>query len=157
VFLYYTNTAKSALTLNISGRGARPIYINGEASSASNYALPSGCYIVYDDGTNYYFRTDGKLTGDIVGNAATATQWVAAQTAYVDLENASTSTSIQGGSSSAAVLGVNGILGIANGGTGTSGQADGEVLIGKSETTNGSTTNTLEWRVLKGSDLTTAI
>lgn len=68
----YSNTAASALTLNINSKGAKPIYINGAASSASNYTLPSGYYLVYYDGTNYYFRTDGKMTGDITGNAATA-------------------------------------------------------------------------------------
>lgn len=69
----YSNTAKSAITLNLNSKGAKPIYINGTASSASNYTLPAGSYLVYYDGTNFYFRTDGKITGDITGNAATAT------------------------------------------------------------------------------------
>ena len=72
VIITTTNTAASALTLNINGKGAKPIYINGTASSASNYSLTRGSYIVYYNGTNYYFRTDGKLTGaglvDIAGN-----------------------------------------------------------------------------------------
>jgi len=67
VWMYYTNSAASALTLNISNTGAKPIYINGAASSASNYTLPRGCYIVYYDGTNYHFRTDGELPGNING------------------------------------------------------------------------------------------
>ena len=71
VWIYYSNTAESALTLNISGKGAKPIYINGVASSATNHTLPAGCYIVYDDGTNYHFRTDNKLPGNIVGDAGT--------------------------------------------------------------------------------------
>ena len=66
-----TNTAASALTLNINSKGAKPIYINGTASSASNHTMPAGSYLVYYDGTNYYIRTDGKITGDITGNAAT--------------------------------------------------------------------------------------
>lgn len=57
----YTNTAASAITLNINGAGAKPIYINGTASSASNHSLPAGPYIVYYNGTNYYFRTDGGI------------------------------------------------------------------------------------------------
>ena len=65
------NTSQTALTLNVNGKGAKPIYINGSASSASNYTLPAGTYLVYYNGTNYYFRTDGKITGDITGNAAT--------------------------------------------------------------------------------------
>ena len=68
----YGNTAASALTLNINKTGAKPIYINGEESSASNYTLPAGKYIVYYDGENYYFNTNGKAPIDITGNAATA-------------------------------------------------------------------------------------
>ena len=63
VWIYYSNTAASALTLNVSSKGAKPIYINGTASSASNYTLPRGAYIVYYDGDRYHFRTDGILPG----------------------------------------------------------------------------------------------
>lgn len=65
-----SNTKAAALTLNVNSKGAKPIYINGAASSASNYTLPAGTYIVFYDGTNYYFRTDGKLTASITGSAA---------------------------------------------------------------------------------------
>ena len=68
---YYDNTAQSALTLNIGSTGAKPIYINGQPSSASNYTLPGGQYLVYYDGTNYHFRTDDKIPGNITGDAAT--------------------------------------------------------------------------------------
>lgn len=71
IIMVYTNTSQTALTLNINGKGAKPIYINGTASSTSNYTLPAGAYLVYYDGTNYYFRTDGKITGSITGDAAT--------------------------------------------------------------------------------------
>ena len=57
----YSNTSKTDLTLDVNGKGAKPIYINGTASSASNYTLPAGTYIIYYDGTNYHFRTDGVL------------------------------------------------------------------------------------------------
>lgn len=63
VQMVYANTSATALTLNINGQGAKPIYINGSASSTTNYTLPAAHYLVYYDGTNYYFRTDGKLTG----------------------------------------------------------------------------------------------
>lgn len=69
VIIKTANTSKSALTLNINSKGAKPIYINGSASSSSNYTLPAGSYLVYYNGTNYYFRTDGKITGDITGSA----------------------------------------------------------------------------------------
>ena len=66
-----SNTAQSALTLNVNGTGAKPIYINGEESSSSNYTLPAGTYIIYYDGTDYHFRTDGVLPGSIL-NATNA-------------------------------------------------------------------------------------
>ena len=73
-FILMLNTANSyagAITLNINDKGAKPIYINGSASSSSNYTLPAGMYIVYYDGTNYYIRTDGKITGSITGSSST--------------------------------------------------------------------------------------
>ena len=65
ILIRYANTVAGAITLNINSTGAKPIYINGAASSASNYTLPAGTYIVYYDGTNFYFRTDGILPGTI--------------------------------------------------------------------------------------------
>lgn len=76
VTMRYANTYEGALTLNIASKGAKPIYINGEASSASNYTLPGGVYLVYFDGTAYNFRTDGKLNGDLDGNALSADKLV---------------------------------------------------------------------------------
>ena len=61
VDIYYDNTAAAALTFNVASQGAKSIYINGTASSASNHTLPRGTYIVFYDGTNFYFRTDGKI------------------------------------------------------------------------------------------------
>lgn len=57
----YSNSAKSAITYNVNGNGAKPIYINGTASSSSNYTLPAGSYISFYDGTKYHFRNDGLL------------------------------------------------------------------------------------------------
>lgn len=73
IHIVNANTAASAITLNINSTGAKPIYINGSASSASNYTLPAGSYLVFYNGTNYYFRTDGKLTGRVVGGTSTGT------------------------------------------------------------------------------------
>ena len=66
VVVVYANSSAGAITLNVNGKGAKPIYINGAASSSTNYALPAGSYIVYYDGTNYQFRTDGILPGKIL-------------------------------------------------------------------------------------------
>lgn len=64
VLMKNANSSAGAITLNINGKGAKPVYINGAASSSNNYTLPAGTYLVYFNGTNYYFRTDGKLTSD---------------------------------------------------------------------------------------------
>lgn len=69
--LIYANTYAGALKLNVNGNGAKPLYINGTVSSSSNYTMPRGTYLTYYDGTNYYVRTDGKITASITGDAAT--------------------------------------------------------------------------------------
>lgn len=71
ILFRYANTAKSAVTLNVNSTGAKPVYINGTASSASNYSIPAGTYIVFYNGTNYYLRTDNLLPASIDGDAAT--------------------------------------------------------------------------------------
>ena len=73
VILVNANSSQTALTLNVNGKGSKPIYINGSSSSTTNYTLPAGSYFVYYDGTNYYFRTDGKITGDITGSSIKST------------------------------------------------------------------------------------
>lgn len=93
----YANTSASAITLNINSQGAKPIYINGTASSASNYTLPAGTYLIYYDGTNYYFRTDGKLTASITGDAGTVgghtvAKDVPSNAVFTDTNNAVTQT-----------------------------------------------------------------
>ena len=65
ILIQYANTYSGAITLNINSTGAKPIYINGSASSSSNKTLPAGTYIIFYNGTNYYFRTDGMLPGSI--------------------------------------------------------------------------------------------
>lgn len=66
VLISNTNTAASALTLNVNGKGAKPIWINGNASSSSNHTLPAGTYIVFYDGTNYYFNTESGLSDHLL-------------------------------------------------------------------------------------------
>lgn len=59
----YANASLSALTLNINSKGAKPLWINGVASSAINATIPAGSYLVFYDGTKYYLRTDGVING----------------------------------------------------------------------------------------------
>ena len=55
------NTKNAALTLNVNGTGAKTLYINGSASSVSNYTIPVGTFPCYYDGTNWYLWTDGTF------------------------------------------------------------------------------------------------
>ena len=127
IVVRYSNTSATALTLNVNTRGAKPVYINGTASSTSNYTLPAGSYLVYYDGTAYHFRTDGKIPGDISGNAGTATKLAAAKTIQTDL--ASTAAASFDGSANV-TPGVKGILPVANGGTGASTAAAALTALG---------------------------
>ena len=54
-----TNSVAGAITLNVNGQGAKPIYINGVASSATNYTLPAGIWACYYSGSYWDVRTDG--------------------------------------------------------------------------------------------------
>lgn len=58
VLVRYSNTVASALTLNINSQGAKPIYINGQPSSATNYDLLRGTYLVRYENGIYWFNTD---------------------------------------------------------------------------------------------------
>lgn len=70
---YYSNTAASALTLNVASHGAKPIYINGQPSSSTNYTLPHGTYLGYFDGTNWFINTDGTIPLQTIDEVLVAT------------------------------------------------------------------------------------
>ena len=72
VVIKNANSYNGKITLNVNSTGAKDIYINGTVSSSSNKTLPAGSYLVYYADSKYYFRTDGKITGDITGSAATS-------------------------------------------------------------------------------------
>lgn len=73
VLIKTANSSSGKITLNVNGKGAKDIWINGAVSSASNYTLPAGSYIAYYDGSKYLFRTDGKLvTSDLIAGLGTA-------------------------------------------------------------------------------------
>lgn len=67
-----SNSSASALTLNVNSTGAKPIYINNSASSASNYTLDSGTYLCRYNGTNYYIDTGYAVTQARTANSATS-------------------------------------------------------------------------------------
>ena len=93
------NTSATAITMNINSTGAKPIYINGSASSTSNYTLPAGSYLVYYDGTNYYFRTDGHLqsvNGILTANAGTVTSITLTQGTGISIGSSGTAITTSG-------------------------------------------------------------
>lgn len=99
VNIYHANTSATALTLNINSTGAKPIYINGSASSTSNHTLPAGSYLVYYDGTNYYFRTDGHLQsadGILTSNAGTVTSITLTQGTGISIGSSGTAITTSG-------------------------------------------------------------
>ena len=79
VLMENANSYAGAISLNINSTGAKTIYINGSASSSSNYTLPAGLYLVYYDGTYYRFRTgtflDGCFTRSYVNTTSSNTNY----------------------------------------------------------------------------------
>ena len=65
------NSSASALTLSVNGTTAKPIYINGSVSSASNYTLPAGTYLCRYNGTNYYIDKSYAVPNARSANSAT--------------------------------------------------------------------------------------
>lgn len=61
--IYFTNanTYDGNLTLNVNSQGAKPLWINGSASSSSNKTIAVGVYWCYYDGTQFQLWTDKSL------------------------------------------------------------------------------------------------
>lgn len=61
--IYFTNanTYDGNLTLNVNSQGAKPLWINGSASSSSNKTIVVGVYWCYYDGTQFQLWTDKSL------------------------------------------------------------------------------------------------
>lgn len=135
---------------------------NGGITSNSAITVGAGYFIIkpfsstYDttgthDGIKFYFNHDREnynpdtlityyslqatnFYGALKGNANTATKWATAQKVYVTLGTADTTTTIQGGSSSAQTIGVDGILGTANGGTGNNSYTSSRLVYTNTDT-----------------------
>ena len=106
--------------VSVATRGTTKAYLLGTTTAPTstrtsvNAVAETGVY--FDTTAATLVATTFK--GGLTGNASTATKWTSPQTVYVTLGTASTSTTIQGGSSSAETIGVDGTLSAANGGTG---------------------------------------
>lgn len=70
ILMAQANSYAGAITMKINASSPIPVYINGTASSSTNYSLPAGSYLAFYDGTNIHLRTDGQLPANIVGEAA---------------------------------------------------------------------------------------
>lgn len=83
---------------------------------------------LYDLGTSSLSWRN--IYGTLKGNADTATKWTSAQKVYVALGTASTTSTIQGGSTSASAIGIDGTLAIGHGGTGATTAAAARTNLG---------------------------
>ena len=54
-------TAVSAKKFRAGTSSYQPLYLNGSATSDTNYFIPSGTWPVYYDGDNWYLWTDGSI------------------------------------------------------------------------------------------------
>lgn len=94
-------------------------------------------------GDNWVLKapTDPQAAWQFFGNAQTATtantatRWVSSLTIYVDLENSTIPTTIQGGETNAIGLRVNGTLPITNGGTGANSFQPNQVVLSSNPAT----------------------
>ena len=99
------------------------VYVPNETIKMGDGILEVGDYLGNSggepSGTIFTHRVEAdEFIGSLTGNADTATQWTAPTTTYVDLSTPSTSTILQGNEGEPVALGIDGTLGIANGGTG---------------------------------------
>ena len=112
VVLSTANTVASA-KFNLNSTGAKPILVNGASVTTSN--LTAQTYLAEYDGTNWRFTT-GTYTSDYATTATSASKLTTARKTYVTLGTASTTTTRDW--SGDTTIPVNGILSVANGGTG---------------------------------------
>lgn len=68
IYFANSNTSAGALTLSLNSQTAKPIYINGTASSATNYTIPAGVYWCVYDGREFLLWTDKRFTGRTQGD-----------------------------------------------------------------------------------------
>ena len=150
----YTGTggAIQAGTLPVAGGGTGQVTFtsgellmgngtNGLSTIVKTSANTANTVVLRDASGNF---TAGTITAALSGNASTATKWADAQTVYVTLGTASTNTTIQGGSTSAQTIGVDGTLGVANGGTGATSFTANSAIISGSTTTGAFTTRAIK-------------
>lgn len=122
------NTTQAGIVLDQQSSKFR---IFGIASADGTTKTGTGTPLVIDP----YGKTitgGYTITGTLSGNATTATSWANARTLYVALGTASKTVTINGDAANAAAVavGVDGTLGIANGGTGKTSASEAWTALG---------------------------
>lgn len=98
----------------------------------------TGTAVSVDGSSAATLKLPSIIKATIQGNASTATKLSSAQLLYVNLANASTTTTFEGGSNAAEVIGVDGALAVSNGGTGLTTVTNvNSVVIGNSTSATG--------------------
>ena len=159
------NSSATAITMNINSTGAKAIYINGSASSTSNYTLPAGSYLVFYDGTNYHFRTDGYAPMKVAAVAPTsATNYYPTFTTYTSgvgwISNLNTKTRFSILEGTASAVGKSELILGNNTASGTAGNVRGILSIYSQNTgwlslyyTNTTTNSTITFPAVTGNVL----
>lgn len=70
ILLTHANTYAGKLYFTVNAVNTYEVWINGVVSSATNYSLPAGTYIIYFDGSVFQVRTDGIIPASVNGTAA---------------------------------------------------------------------------------------
>ena len=124
--------------------------VGGDSTLADIFPADNNTYNIGSSTNKWYQIYAEEFWGNLIGNADTATKWAAPQTAYVNLALASTTTTLQGDDVNPEVLGVDGVLPISNGGTGTNtAPIAGGIIYGSSTTAFGSTAAGIAGQYLK--------
>lgn len=84
ILLSHANTYAGKIYFTVNAVNTYEVWINGAVSSATNYSLPAGTYIIYFDGSAFQVRTDGIIPASVNGTAA--------RIPYGECDSTSTST-----------------------------------------------------------------
>lgn len=97
--IYFTNanTYNGNLTLDVNSQGAKPLWINGSASSSSNKTIAVGVYWCYYDGTQFQLWTDKSIWGlKFRGDGSNLTEAFTAASSRVNIATGDTNATIFG-------------------------------------------------------------
>ena len=97
--IYFTaaNTYNGNLTMNVNSQGAKPLWINGSASSSSNKTIAVGVYWCYYDGTQFQLWTDKSIWGlKVRGDGSNLTEAFTAASSRANIASGESNATIFG-------------------------------------------------------------